>query len=205
MRSLSRLGVSRVVVNTHHLPELVRDYLASARERWSLDVREFHETELLGSAGTLSANRDLADDADCCLVIYADNLSNVPLAQVVETQATGAQPMTMVLFSAENPKACGIATLDDQGVVVEFVEKPEHPKSNLANAGIYAVSPDAFRDMADLRGFDIGFDVLPKFIGRMQGFVHEGVHLDVGSPAALEKAQSLARAAFPEWVRSDSG
>jgi mannose-1-phosphate guanylyltransferase len=192
MRALASVAAARVVINTHHLPNPVRSYLASARERWKLDVLEFYEPTLLGSAGTLTANRNLADEADCCLIIYADNLSNVPLDAVVASHAKSAQPVTMVLFRAERPEACGIASLDERGRVIEFVEKPKQPKSNLANAGIYVVSPGAYREMADLQAFDIGFEVLPRFVGRMNAFVHEGVHLDIGTPEALAKAQSLA-------------
>lgn len=192
LRALAALDVGRVVVNTHHLPGPVGEYLQAARERFGLDVREFYEPKLLGSAGTLTANRDLADDADCVLVIYADNLSSASLDAAIAAHDASYQPVTVVLFRAERPEACGIATLNEQGVVVEFIEKPKEPKSNLANAGIYVASPEAFREMADLQGFDIGFEVLPRFVGRMNAYVHDGVHIDIGTPDALTKAQSLA-------------
>ena len=35
--------------------------------------------ELLGSAGTVTANADLADDADQIVIIYADNFSDIDL------------------------------------------------------------------------------------------------------------------------------
>jgi mannose-1-phosphate guanylyltransferase len=42
--------------------------------------------------------------------------------------------------------------------------------------------------MADLNGFDIGFDVLPKFVGRMRGYTHTGYHRDIGTLTSLEEA-----------------
>src|SRR5258708_12597294 len=98
-------------------------------------------------------------------------------------------PFTMLLFRAPDPRACGIAELDDAGRVVSFVEKPREPRSNLANAGVYVVSADAYREIAALKAFDLGFEVLPRFVGRMRGWAWEGYHLDIGTPEALEKAR----------------
>jgi D-glycero-D-manno-heptose 1,7-bisphosphate phosphatase len=95
----------------------------------------------------------------------------------------------MLLFRAPNPRACGIAEVDAVGRVVSFVEKPEAPKSDLANAGVYVVTASAYREIAEARAFDLGHDVLPRFVGRMRGWLYEGYHLDVGTPEALEKVR----------------
>jgi D-glycero-D-manno-heptose 1,7-bisphosphate phosphatase len=95
----------------------------------------------------------------------------------------------MLLFRAPDPRTCGIAELDDVGHVVSFVEKPHTPRSNLANAGAYVVSADAYREIAALRAFDLGFDVLPRFVGRMRGWTWNGYHLDIGNPEALARAR----------------
>jgi mannose-1-phosphate guanylyltransferase len=104
--------------------------------------------------------------------------------------------MTMLLFRAPNPKACGIAELDSDGRVIAFEEKPAEPKSNLANAGVYAVTAAAWREIADMKAFDIGFHVLPKFVGRMRGHVHAGYHRDIGDTAALDAARAQAPTVF---------
>ena len=70
---------------------------------------------LLGSAGTVTANADLADDADLIVIIYADNLSDIDLRPLLAFHRTHGDPFTMVLFHAPNPRACGIAELDCRG------------------------------------------------------------------------------------------
>ena len=50
--------------------------------------------------------------------------------------------------------------------------------------------------MADMNKFDIGFDVLPAFVGRMRGWVFDGYHVDVGTPEALARANSEAPRVF---------
>jgi mannose-1-phosphate guanylyltransferase len=185
-------GLREVRINTHHHPEQVRDYIARKNASGRFLVRESYEPELLGSAGTVAANRDLADGADDGLIVYADNLSDVDLARFLAAHRAFGGPLTMMLFRAPRPESCGIAQLDADGRVIDFVEKPRHPRSNLANAGLYALTADAYREVADMRAFDLGFDVLPRFVGRMYGWLWDGHHRDIGTPEALAAAEADA-------------
>ncbi len=186
---LASAGVSEATVNTHAHADQVRAYLERVNASGRLRLREFYEPTLLGSAGTVAANADLADGVDEVLIIYADNLSDVDLAGMLAYHRTHGDAATMLLFRAENPKACGIVELDGAARVISFVEKPAEPKSDLANAGVYVLSADAYREAAAMRAFDLGFDVLPKFVGRMRGWTWEGYHRDIGTLAALEQAR----------------
>lgn len=205
--ALAAAGVRDVLVNTHHLPGPVRDLLARKQAEGFRALEAFEPT-LLGSAGTIAAAHAFADDADDVIVIYADNLSDVDLAALLEIHRCHRQPMTMLLFRTLRPTECGIAELDPRGRVVGFVEKPAHPKSDLANAGVYVLTAAAWREIAQLRAFDVGFDVLPRFIGRMHGHLHPGYHRDIGTLEQLESARAdLARGALqpPLSIQSRRG
>ncbi len=194
--ALAAAGVRDVLINTHHLPGPVRDFLARKNAQ-GFRAAEAYEPTLLGSAGTIAAAPAFTDGADDVIIIYADNLSDVDLGALVETHRREGQPMTMLLFRTPRPSASGIAALDARGTVVEFVEKPAQPKSDLANAGVYVVTAQAWREIAAMRAFDIGFEVLPRFVGRMHGHLHPGYHRDIGTLDALEAARAdLARGAL---------
>lgn len=186
--ALAAAGVHDVLINTHHLPGPVRDFLAE-RNRHGFRAAEAYEPVLLGSAGTIAAAAGFADDADDVVIVYADNLSDVDLGALLATHRRHAQPMTMLLFRTPRPSASGIAELDAGGLVVDFVEKPAQPKSDLANAGVYVVTARAWREIAAMQAFDIGFEVLPRFIGRMHGHLHPGYHRDIGTLEALDAAR----------------
>jgi NDP-sugar pyrophosphorylase family protein len=192
--ALERAGIDRALVNTHHLRDAVRAHLDHANASRPLAVEESWEPELLGSAGTVHANRGFADDADTVAIVYADNLSAIDLADFVAFHQAHDDPMTMALFHTPYPRNCGIATLDGTGRVVDFVEKPENPASDLANAGLYVVDAVAWREIADMDVFDFGFDVLPRFAGRMRGYAFGGYHRDIGTPEALAQAEADAAA-----------
>jgi histidinol-phosphate phosphatase family protein len=194
---LAAAGVREARVNTHAHAEQVRAYIEGVNRAWRLRMSESFEPELLGSAGTIAANSTFADDADEVIIVYGDNLSDVDLGRMLEFHRTHGDPFTMLLFRPENPRACGIAGLDAEGRVVSFVEKPNEPASDLANAGVYIVSADAYREIAAMKAFDFGFEVLPRFVSRMRGWPHAGYHLDVGTHPALEKARADAPGYFP--------
>jgi histidinol-phosphate phosphatase family protein len=189
---LAEAGIDLARVNTHALAEQVRGYLAGVNSEGRVHLVESYEPVLLGSAGTVTANADLADLADQIVVIYADNLSDIDLRPLLEFHRSHNDPFTMVLFRAPNPRACGIAQLDAVGRIVSFVEKPDQPASDLANAGLYVIDASAYREIAAMKAFDLGFDVLPRFEGRMRGWVWGGYHLDIGTHQALAQARGDA-------------
>lgn len=196
--ALAAANVTDVRINNHHLPDHLRAHLQRINQLGRLIATEAYEPDLLGSAGTITANRAWADDADAILIIYADNVSNVNLVDLLSYHASHPEPFTMMLFRTLVPKACGIAELDLEKRIIAFVEKPDQPKSNLANAGVYIVDAEAFREIADMNAFDIGFDVVPRFIGRMRGWVFDGYHRDIGTLESLEQAELDAKQYFPE-------
>jgi NDP-sugar pyrophosphorylase family protein len=190
--ALIAAGVRDVLINTHHLAPLVREHLNQVNAKGRLMVREFFEPTLLGSAGTVHSNRDWADDADTILIIYADNLSTANLGAMLGFHRSHPDPFTMMLFHTANPTACGIADMDSEMRIVGFEEKPKVPKSDLANGGLYVVDADAYREIADMNAFDLGFEVIPRFVGRMRGWIPNCYHRDIGTLESLAQAEQDA-------------
>jgi len=203
--SLAEAGVGEARINTHALPEAVRAYIEQINAEGRLRLVESYEPTLLGSAGTVTANADLADGAGEVVIIYADNLSDIDLRPLIAYHRQHGDPLTMLLFRAPNPRACGIAELDALGRIISFVEKPERPAGDLANAGLYVVNAAAYREIAAMGGLDLGFDVLPKFVGRMRGWEWGGFYLDIGTHEALERARREATSIFPAQPKTRCG
>ena len=184
--ALAKSGVGEVLVNAHHLAHLVRAH-TTARDGPPV-VHLVEEPELLGSAGTLKSNRDFVADDDMFLAINADNLTDFDLGVLVEAHRTGGAIATLSLFRAARPSECGIVEVDND-LVVDYVEKPTHPQSDLANAGIYAFHPSVLDEIADPAPKDIGYDLLPLLVGRARSVNLDGCYfIDIGTPAALRRA-----------------
>jgi mannose-1-phosphate guanylyltransferase len=182
-------GFSDVLVNTHHFAEQVEVYVQSNPVD-GLDVTLFHEPELLGSAGTVRANRAFVAGEDKFLIIYADNLTDINLKDLLDYHDRKKAEFTMALFRTPSPTECGVAVCDKDGRVVEFQEKPQHPKSDWANAGLYVAGPRLFEMIPARPGVcDFGFDVLPSLIGTMYGYSFCGFYCDTGTPERLAFAR----------------
>lgn len=184
---LAAAGVREVLINTHAHAVQVRSYIQEANRQLGLWLTEAYEPTLLGSAGTITRNAAFAEGADRLLLIYSDNFSAVDLGRLLRFHESHNDPLTMLLFHAANPSACGIATMDGAGRITEFVEKPTNPRSQLANAGVYVIDRAAFDEAAEMHAFDIGYDVLPRFVGRSRGWVCDGYHVDIGTHEAYER------------------
>lgn len=191
---LAGADVLEARINTHAHADMVRASIRRYDGAGRLRVAESFEPELLGSAGTVAANADLADGVDEVLLVYADNFSTVDLAALIDFHRSHPDPATMLLFRAPDPRSCGIVELDGASRVVSFVEKPELPRSNLANAGAYVLDAGLYREVAAMRAFDLGFDVLPRLVGRMRGWAWDGYHRDIGTHESLRLARRDAPA-----------
>ena len=186
--ALGAAGVDEVLLNTHHLSHQVEAHVALRRDPHPR-VGIVHEPELLGSAGTLAANRHLLEHEDMFLAVNADNLTDFNLRALVDEHRSSGTVATVTVFSAPEPSRCGIVEVRD-GLVTGFEEKPREPRSNLANAGMYAFHPDVLAMIEGPPPRDIGYDLLPKLVGLARVLSLGDAYLaDIGTYEALERAR----------------
>ena len=190
LRLLEAHGVRGVLVNTHYLADQVSGFL----ETWptSMEVVTAYEPRLLGSAGTVRANRAFVAGEDRFFVIYADNLSNVDLSAMARFDADRPELLTIGVVPTDRPREKGTVVIDPDGRIVAFDEKVERPRSNIMNAGVYVASRQVFDELPEPGPsgvLDFGFDVLPRLVPRLAAY-HIGEFLeDIGTPEAYARAQ----------------
>jgi mannose-1-phosphate guanylyltransferase len=185
--AFDRAGIDEVLVNLHHLPDVVRHHIA-ARHGPPV-VRTFFEPELLGSAGTLAANRHWVDGEEMFLTCYADNLTDFDLRLLIDEHRAHDTIATWTVFHSEKPSAGGVVEVDGDGTVVGFVEKPSEPASDLTNAGMYAFHPSVLDEITGPAPNDIGYYLLPRLVGRARAMLVEGYLRDIGTVEAYRRAR----------------
>jgi mannose-1-phosphate guanylyltransferase len=185
--ALDRAGVDEVLVNLHHLPDVVRRHLAERPA--SHVIRTSFEPELLGSAGTLLTNREWVEGEDFFLACYADNLTDFDLRSLIDAHSENGEIATLTVFHSENPSAGGVVELDAVGRIIGFAEKPSEPVSDLTNAGMYAFDSSVLDEIDGTLPSDIGYDLLPRLVGRARAVVVEGYFRDVGTTDAYRRAR----------------
>ena len=182
-----RAGVEEVLVNLHYLPDVVRRHLAA--RTGTPAVRTFFEPELLGSAGTLAANRDWVAGEDMFLACNADNLTDFDLSSLIQAHREHGAIATLTVFHSDRPSAGGVVELDAAGLVTGFTEKPSQPVSDLVNAGMYAFRPSLLDELDGPPPHDIGYDLLPGLVGRARAVPVEGYFRDIGTVESYQRAQ----------------
>lgn len=184
-------GVARVLINTHWLAEVVAAHVAASPWRDWVDL--VHEPALLGTGGTVIANRDWLGDGPY-LLAHADNLTDFDVRGFMAAHAARPErcAMTMLAFRTDVPKTCGILGLGEDGVVESFHEKVLDPPGNLANAALYICEPEVTDFIAGLGQpvVDFSTEVIPRFLGRILAVETAGYHRDIGSPEALALAEA---------------
>ena len=194
--AFDRAGVDEVLVNLHHLPDVVRQHIAARTGPPA--VRTVFEPELLGSAGTLVANRRWVEDERFFLACNSDNLTDFDLRCLIDAHREHDAIATLTLFHSPQPSAGGVVEVDTAGRVIGFMEKPRQPVSDLTNAGIYAFRPGVLDEIDATPPRDIGYDLLPCLVGRARAVPVDGYFRDIGTADAYRTARE-------EWpVRASS-
>lgn len=143
-------GFTDILINTHYLHEQVEAFIDGSDFKPYVTLA--YEKELLGTLGSIRANRDFLTQGTV-LIAHADNFVRTDWQAFLKCH--NARPeqcdMTMMLFETDNPSTCGMVEVNDQGVMTSYIEKPEvYTKGNLANAAIFLFEPSAISRAIEL-------------------------------------------------------
>jgi NDP-sugar pyrophosphorylase family protein len=188
---VARAGVQRAVVNAHHLADQIVEFVD--QRRWPLDVEVLVEPELLGTAGGVRAALDRFDPASPIIVVYADTIVDAPLRRLVAAHEAAGADATIAVNWLEDTHGKGVVKTDDEGVIVNFVEKPRQPRPGLANAGVYVLQPELMQLAPEGAFFDFALDLFPRALAdgrRLRAEVIDVPADDIGTPDALARAQA---------------
>lgn len=189
LENLTQAGVKEFLINTSYLHSQVEEFVEKSIHKDKITL--VYEKELLNTGGTLLANKDFFYN-EPFLLVHADNLSFCDFEAFINSHINRPQncDITMMLFHSDTPSSCGIVELDENGVVQQFHEKVQNPPSNLANGAVYICEPSIFIFLENLRKEKIDFssEVLPKYIGKINTFLNNVYHRDIGTPKSYISA-----------------
>ena len=206
-------GVDIVGVLTQYESVLLNSYVA-AGGRWGLDARESGVFVLpprekadadldvyRGTADAISQNIDFIDkySPEYLLVLSGDHIYKMDYDKMLDYHKEMNADATIAVIEVPMKEASrfGIMNTDGDGRIVEFEEKPEHPKSNLASMGIYIFKWKLLRKilLADMKNpdshHDFGKDVIPCLLNdkkTLAAYKFKGYWKDVGTIDSLWEA-----------------
>ena len=188
--NLSKVGVNQFLINTSYLSDQVEAFVL--KSKYKNQITLVYEEKLLNTGGTIVENSDFFNDEPFILV-HADNLSFCDFTAFINSHQNRPKEceLTMMLFNTDTPKNCGVVKLDYLNRVVQFYEKVENPPSTLANGAVYICEPSIIDFCRNLHKNDIDFsnDVLPNFMGKINTFLNDIYHRDIGCVESYALAQ----------------
>ena len=180
-------GISDVLINLHAHAQPIERHLQ--RSRSPVNVRLVHEERLLGSAGTIAANRDWIGSDSAFWILYSDVLTNTDLKRMSDFHSHHGGVATLGLYQVADPSRCGVAITDPRGVIIDFEEKPQTPRSNWVFSGLMVAGSGFFDLIPSSIPADIAFHVLPRLLGKMRAYPITDYLLDIGTLPTYQEAQ----------------
>ncbi|MCI5722534.1 MAG: glucose-1-phosphate adenylyltransferase [Erysipelotrichaceae bacterium] len=203
-------GVSTVGVLTQYESVLLNAYVAKD-QFWGLDTndggvfvlppreRDQKGFEVYrGTADAITQNLDFLDSMapEYVLILSGDHIYKMNYSKMLRCHQEKEADATIAVIQVPMKEASrfGIMNCNEEDIILDFEEKPEHPKSNLASMGIYIFNYKTLRkylvddDKNDSSSHDFGKDIIPAYLAdqrKLGAYRFKGYWKDVGTIDSL--------------------
>jgi len=125
---LHGLDIEEIIFIVGYLGKQIEEYVTA---NYDFPARYVEQKELLGQAHAVWLAREhVRDDM---LILFVDTIFEADLTALRDLSSDGV----IYCKEVDDPRRFGVVTLDDEGFITRFVEKPREPISNLAVIGLY--------------------------------------------------------------------
>ncbi len=195
-------GFSEIVVVTNN--KFYENFLQWAKGHTKLKIRVVNDgtntnEERLGSVGDLNYVWSKERPADDWLVIGGDNLFDQGLDAFMSFAVSKSPSVTVGLYDINDIKAAvkfGVCVLGQNGKIISFQEKPEHPASSKIAMCLYYFPKKTLGYIEEYRKESNTLDAAGSYIKwlsekkNVYGFQFSGKWYDIGSIESLEEARA---------------
>lgn len=181
---LAAHGVSEVVLACGFLPDVLREVLGE-EERSGVRITYVAEPEPLGTAGAIRFAADALADRleDRFLALNGDVLADLDLSALVRAHEERGARATIGLHPVEDSSAYGLVRCDEEGRVLEFLEKTGEAVPGEINAGAYVLDRSVLDLVPAGQAVSIEREVFPRLVGDgLHGLLLDGYWMDIGTP-----------------------
>jgi mannose-1-phosphate guanylyltransferase len=128
-------------------------------------------------------------------VLNEDVFADIDYTDILRTHRKKDALATMALHEVNDPTRYGVAELSKDSRIKRFVEKPPPgtAPTNLINAGVYVLSPEALQYIPKGRAVSLEREIFPKLAqeGTLYGHVVKDMWIDIGKPEEYLQTNKL--------------
>lgn len=214
-------GVDTVGVLTQYMPLRLNSHIGIGIP-WDLDknvggvsilspYEKSHDTEwYTGTANAIYQNMEYMEsyNPDYVLILSGDHIYKMDYESMLDYHKEKGADVTIAVMPVpmEEASRFGIMITDEDRKIVDFEEKPEHPRSNLASMGIYIFSWTALKEALlankSQPNLDFGKHIIPycRDNGRpLYAWEFNGYWKDVGTLTSYWEANMELIDIVPEF------
>ncbi|WP_207940874.1 glucose-1-phosphate adenylyltransferase [Enterococcus sp. DIV2402] len=205
-------GINNVGVVTQYQPLALNHHIGNGAS-WGLDginagatiLQPYSSSEgskwFEGTAHAIYQNISYLDQLDpqYVLILSGDHIYKMDYEEMLENHKRNNASLSVAVIEVPMKEASrfGIMNTDDNDRIIEFEEKPDEPKSNLASMGIYIFNWGRLRNILttsyakDSSMNDFGKHVIPAYLDSGETVVayrFDGYWKDVGTIDSLWEA-----------------
>lgn len=209
VEDLVRSGITDIgVVISPETGEEVKSALGDGR-RFGARFTYILQEAPLGIAHAVRTARPFLQN-DPFVLYLGDNLLSGGIEHLVEEYRANRPEAIVLLTPVEDPRAFGVAVLDERGQVMRLVEKPQDPPSNLALVGVYLFGPRVHAVIENLKPSARGEYEITEAI---QGLLDQGMPVvahqvrgywkDTGKPEDLLDGNRLVLSQLSRCIQGE--
>jgi len=178
-------GIKRIIISIGYKGDKIRSYFGDGR-RFGVSISYVEESEPMGTSGALTLAQPFLNET--FVLCNADELKNIDLSEMFAFHKENNALATIALTTVKDPTKYGVVKLKGSRIL-EFIEKPAKPPSNLINAGLSICEPAIFKYIPTGAG-SMEKDIFPKLAkdGLLFGYPFDGQWFDTGTLQAYEEA-----------------
>ena len=188
------LGADELLVVVGYKKEKIIDFYGDEYE--GVPITYTHQREPKGLAhALLTAEKHIDDDF---MLMLGDNIFDANLGDVVKRQREDRADAAFLVEQVpyEEASRYGVCDTNDYGEIVEVIEKPDDPPTNLVLTGFYTFTPAIFHACHLVQPSDRGeyelsdaVDLLIQSGRTIDALRMDGWRIDVGYPEDREEAE----------------
>jgi NDP-sugar pyrophosphorylase family protein len=189
--TLKRAGVTDITLSLSYQPEKIEQLLGDG-ENFGVKLKYTVEPQPMGTAGAYKFAEDLIREPT--VVFNGDILTDLDLKTVIRQHKERKATATIVLTPVDDPSMYGVVETDEEGRVLQFLEKPkpEDTSCRNINAGTYVLEPSVLDLIPKGENHSFEYGLFPNLLKQGEPFFahipQRTYWLDIGTPARYLQA-----------------
>jgi bifunctional UDP-N-acetylglucosamine pyrophosphorylase/glucosamine-1-phosphate N-acetyltransferase len=175
-----KAGIIEAVIVVRYLKEQIIEYFKAEAPKLGMKIEFAEQGPKNGTGEALLTAEKKVDSTFVCLA--GDIVTEASVIKAVVDGHGKNNQITIAVKKVKNPHQYGVVELNKNGTVSIFEEKPQHPKTDLANLSVYCMEPSVFQELKNVPLSPRGeHEIVHLFVGA-NAVVVDGFWMDVGYP-----------------------